>query len=371
MENDVPFFALHSFTSVVKEFNDFLDAYYPIKIIIPPSTKTNQNPPENRICRFCKKSSNEVSFNSIAHIIPEFLGNRFLISDFECDECNSKFSKYETDFAGWLGAIRTVLNTSGKKGVPTFKPFREGMSARIVDFLSNRVTKISDQNSEKDAIKLNKETGEVIFQFKKEAYTPIGVYKALLKIALSMIDQNEIEEYRNVCNFLIGIDNNPSFKSFAKVMYHELFFDHQVEKPLGMLFKRIGDSKRIPLHFFLLYYENFIYAFPIPFNQIDVSKDFYKNSINVLFPPPILLKQPDDSSDFHNHIHDFSQSEKIYNEEQTMRLHLSPDQMKRAFSFDPKTGDLNTIDLDSLKIAGFYMVPAGTKIPTNRKFELP
>lgn len=42
-----------------------------------------------RVCRFCGKNKNEVSFKKKAHVIPEGIGNKKLFSLSECDSCNS------------------------------------------------------------------------------------------------------------------------------------------------------------------------------------------------------------------------------------------------------------------------------------------
>lgn len=373
MEKDTPYFVLFSFDNVEKEFDDFLNAYYPTKIITSPNGPiTNLKPTIERTCRFCKRSHNEVKFDNDAHIIPEFLGNRYLISDFECDECNSRFGKYETDFSAWLGAVRTMLKTTGKNGIPTFKPFKEGISARVVDFFNNKTTKISDQSPSNDAIKINGDTGEVTIEFKKEAYIPLNVYKSFLKVALSIIDLNEVEDYNHAFNFLLNDEENSPFKSFAKVICHELAFDHVFERPCVILCKRIEENRKLPLHFFLLYYGNFIYGLPIPFNQPDINKKLYASgNIDVLFPPPILFKKPDEHCGFYNYFQDFSSVEKVKQEIQIMKLSLSPEIMKKATVFDPKTGEMKPSDINPSEIVGLYMVPAGTQIPAGMKFDLP
>ena len=58
--------------------------------------------PSEKICRFCGKKEPEVTFNKIAHAIPEMLGNKQYISLSECDTCNKKFSKYEDNLEGYL-----------------------------------------------------------------------------------------------------------------------------------------------------------------------------------------------------------------------------------------------------------------------------
>lgn len=71
-------------------------------------------PKERRVCRFCKGSYPNVTFKKNAHLLPEFLGNRTLLSDFECDVCNAYFSKFENDFANRVAIGRTVHGIKGK-----------------------------------------------------------------------------------------------------------------------------------------------------------------------------------------------------------------------------------------------------------------
>src|SRR3954471_22729738 len=71
-------------------------------------------------CRFCKREFPEVKFSSVAHAIPEFTGNKSLISTFECDNCNQYFSKFESEFANFmlpynaLGGVKKKGNKSSK-----------------------------------------------------------------------------------------------------------------------------------------------------------------------------------------------------------------------------------------------------------------
>ncbi len=44
-----------------------------------------------RVCRFCNNTRTNISFNNIAHAISESLGNKKIILNEECDECNSEF----------------------------------------------------------------------------------------------------------------------------------------------------------------------------------------------------------------------------------------------------------------------------------------
>jgi hypothetical protein len=132
-----------------------------------------------------------------------------LIPDFECDYCNRKFSRMETDFSGWLGTITKVAGTRGKNGVPKFKPFNQTIEAKKVSFMNTPATKISTGKASEGRVKLDKESGKVVFKFIKDGYIFIKGYKSLLKIALSIIDPAERNHYRPVFDFLAGRDELP------------------------------------------------------------------------------------------------------------------------------------------------------------------
>ena len=96
-------------------FDSSLRKARPLKLADPEDEK-------GRICRFCGKGKPEVAFKSVAHAVPEFLGNKSLVSQNECDTCNQLLAmKYEDDLAKWFGPMRTVSQIRGKSGVPTYK----------------------------------------------------------------------------------------------------------------------------------------------------------------------------------------------------------------------------------------------------------
>lgn len=72
-------------------------------------------------CRFCFKSSAKTTFRKSAHLIPELLGNKYLLSNFECDKCNELFSTFEDSLASYLGAFRTLYGMKSRRRTPKFK----------------------------------------------------------------------------------------------------------------------------------------------------------------------------------------------------------------------------------------------------------
>jgi hypothetical protein len=81
-----------------------------------------------RRCRFCGLGKPDVSFRSIAHAVPEFLGNRDILSMNECDGCNAFLaSNYEDHLSKWSLFARATSQVQGKKGKPTYKNADETM----------------------------------------------------------------------------------------------------------------------------------------------------------------------------------------------------------------------------------------------------
>ncbi|MCO5949368.1 hypothetical protein [Mucilaginibacter flavidus] len=96
----------------------------------------------------------------------------------------------------------------------------------MVDFFKVYGTKIAFNDA--SAFTFNKTTGEAKFEYQKGPFTPIKVYKAFLKMALSFVDDREGTQYASAFDFLLGTDDNEGFKMFAKIICQELPAMHQV-----------------------------------------------------------------------------------------------------------------------------------------------
>jgi hypothetical protein len=75
-----------------------------------------------RTCRFCSRPQADVNFEQVAHAVPYFLGNRHLISEDECDDCNKYFSEtLEDHLAKLLKPILSMEKIKGRNGMPKYK----------------------------------------------------------------------------------------------------------------------------------------------------------------------------------------------------------------------------------------------------------
>lgn len=140
-------------------------------------------------CRFCGRSAPEVKFSKIPHTVPELLGNRTLVSHYECDECNVRFGKLEADLGAMTALERLAAQVRGKGGVPSAKS-RLGKSR--VDM---REEGFHIQQYEGDEfLSLNEEDKTLTLTISPQRFRPLAVYKSLLKAALSIVDPEDVAE---------------------------------------------------------------------------------------------------------------------------------------------------------------------------------
>lgn len=86
-------------------------------------------PRSERKCIFCGNENAE--FTKVAHAVSETIGNKSLISHFECDECNQNFGKmFEDDLGKYMFPYKIITKTFGKNNQLSSKdmPKEHGIS---------------------------------------------------------------------------------------------------------------------------------------------------------------------------------------------------------------------------------------------------
>ena len=70
-----------------------------------------------RICRFCGLKIPNTSFDSKSHSISEALGNKIIVTNDECDDCNANFGEHiERDLINYLDFFRVYFGIQRKGG---------------------------------------------------------------------------------------------------------------------------------------------------------------------------------------------------------------------------------------------------------------
>lgn len=224
-------------------------------------------------CRFCKREFPDVKFNSVAHAIPEFTGNKSLISTFECDNCNQYFSKFESEFANFLlpynalGGVKNKGNKSSKYKQDIVVYHTQENNIHIDNFPQD----------------LHIDTKELDFKLDIPSYIPNFIYRSLIKIGLTLVPENTIEEYQETLTWLMDIS---SAAIFPASMFFSIFpFSNPSDKIRCVILTRKQSIKRqIPKILLVLSYRNFSFQtfFPVLISE----------NQGTLTPFPVVIPTP-------------------------------------------------------------------------------
>ncbi|MES2238809.1 MAG: HNH endonuclease [Bacteroidota bacterium] len=268
---------------------------------------------DSRKCRFCKKTEPEVEFNKIAHAIPEFVNNHNLFSYFECDSCNSKFARtIETHMGDYMNPFHTISQVRGKKGVPSVR--KGGEKSKIE--LKEGALKVESHDGEREIFEFDEINKTVTLKAIRATYIPIAIYKCLTKMALTIIDEDELVNYENTLEW---INEEEHENSRFKVSNLKCFYSF-TPGPLPhnfttcVLFKRKENNiDNVPYMIFLLAYGNYTFQIYVPLSKKD-SGDIEFTAI----PNPFDFENEFGTPKYR--LLDFSSIEKVKNEEVTLKM---------------------------------------------------
>ncbi|MNW57285.1 hypothetical protein D3C74_350770 [compost metagenome] len=195
------------------------------------------------------------------------LGNKELVLKSECDICNSFFGrKLEDDFGKYLGLGRTLSQIFGKDGVPSYKS-RDG-KCRIDYTDKGLVIQATEDN---ESIIMHKD--HIIFHAVRDSYTPIAVYKSLVKMALSLIPYEQIPHFEDTITWLKEESHQDSLHNMDNYTY---LIERYIPGPYPMQlrvfgFIRKGESLLVPYYQFLLEFANYSFQIMIPCKKRDTK----------------------------------------------------------------------------------------------------
>lgn len=194
---------------------DPLDFWKKYRLIASTKTYT-PNQLEERTCRYCGRDENSVPFTMDAHIIPELMGENDILSMEECDECNKTFSSYESHLAIFFRPYLTAVGVKGKKKIPEFH------SRTIDNDEDTRMVFKHDDEGKRQLIigsledyKIDEANKRASITFRLPPHKPKYIYKALVKIALSLLPKEKTERYSNLFDWLMGRDTYSDYFTVA------------------------------------------------------------------------------------------------------------------------------------------------------------
>lgn len=352
--------------------DDFFDKYVLEKQIGCPDKKMiNVIAPKDRVCRFCGKNASKVSFKKDAHFYPEFLGNRYLLSFFECDDCNLKFGRYEDQFSKFLGIARTMLSVRGKEKIPKFKSpggklvFESKISDAGETLIAAERSAVLDQTFEVD-----KEKKVTKINFVKHSYIPLQVYKALLKMALSCISDEHTTLYKMAFDYIRDSTHDKDWVGAAHVYCYSLPYTYCFLRPVGFLYRKRNFNDPLYTHVFVLHALNSIYEFIIPFNFLDLQ--FTKGKTGMLLPwaPPIFSGEyPFPIQTIQLRELDLNSSEILKGEKETLAFSMPSESYEISRFIDKNTGKVSeeVFDISKIKGMNFLRTPLDSATQKKRK----
>lgn len=308
--------------TVLEWVNDFHSTYkFDSTYYTKKNKKVYLGTKVNQVCRFCGRSTPGVTFKNVAHAIPQFMGNNYVISNYECDSCNKIFGIYENDLASFIG-LRAYLVTSNelKKKKKLKLPNNNGGVYR-----SKNWNVLVDPNNETFELLEDGKTQRC--KLSKKPFKPLNVCKALAKIALSLLNDEASSQFQKTYRFLISdeLDNDEIVQKFAKL---SLLYIGDLYLPCPIVFtyrKKEGledleeqNGIIYPHKTFIIYWNQFCFQIMLPFDIDDNKITQGERILFKCFPP--ILTEPTDQSRTHiyeSYLHNFrdlSSKEKIIGE---------------------------------------------------------
>jgi transcriptional regulator with XRE-family HTH domain len=213
-----------------------------------------------RTCRFCSRTAAAgATFKKAAHVIPTALGNDHLKSAEECDDCNDYFGREtEPSLIAMLDLQRVFLGTQGRgknDGRPKLR-FGEGTLAhdgKKVIVQSRSVTKDASETF-------------VVDLGKGAALTPSAVYRALVKMIVSVIGKEQLPHLKETIEWVRH--GTHSDRPLPKVASSVIYLPPNPSAQITVYIRR-HSHLRLPHIVGEFRLGCYVYVFAVPFSDLD------------------------------------------------------------------------------------------------------
>ncbi|OJV54188.1 MAG: hypothetical protein BGO31_12600 [Bacteroidetes bacterium 43-16] len=254
----------------------FQENYELVNIIEGSTIPNDLISPERRVCRFCQKRHPDTSFQKKAHIIPHQLGSEHLVSDFECDKCNEVFGLYESQLANFLSVFRTMHKIKGKKKIPEFVSGGNTLHAKVGGFHNLRnIISVSDKNG----FELDLDSGIIRKRYEQPPYKPLQVFKALAHIGFCMLNEDEVEDFRDYIHLgLMNGSKDQNCKNYPAFTLFVTRLPRVQSSTFALLFKKNND-RLIADYELIIFCRNLMFQLSLPLhkNGNERHRDFVRH----------------------------------------------------------------------------------------------
>jgi hypothetical protein len=209
-------------------------------------------------CRFCGGEPPKSTFKKRAHAVSELLGNKIMVSLYECDNCNERFGRFEDDLGKMTLPMRSIGGVIGKNGIPKLLTVSRGGTRKpTMEHKDGNLNFSHDVGDDigfvEDAV--NK---TLTVTYVEQPYRPLAVYKALCKSAFTLLPSDDLTNFEELRQWLLQDDLTtnqvygrgshicyttvvPAFRPFKQPIVCLLKRNDQIDAPYMSLFVAYGN----------------------------------------------------------------------------------------------------------------------------------
>jgi hypothetical protein len=246
-----------------------------------------------RICRFCGRRAPEVGFKKDAHAVSRLTGNKVLFTYEECSLCNEIFSKVEDDLGKFTLPARTFGQVSGYKNIPSLK-----IPVGRMDMSPGNLRVEIDPAAIDQTILDDPENHKLTVSIPMQPYRPLGVYKAFVKMAMTVMPSGELDHFQEALRWLASdrVEENAVSDGLGYLCV-QTFCQKVYSFPIVKLLRRKPTSSA-PYATFILSFGSFTFQIFLAGDDRDPQEQGGSVAVQA-FPPPqlILGTAPEDWAD--------------------------------------------------------------------------
>lgn len=245
--------------------------------------KCNIGRSRNKVCRFCGLNEKETTFNTIAHAIPECLGNKQIICLDECDICNKYFANNIEDHLAAITLPYRVINMiEGKKKIPSYQTQDQKSKINIED-AENRFMKIMSREDSKFLV-LDETNKNIRIEYDLPSHIPSAAYKTLVKMALSIMSNEETKNFTILNSWIQEKDHSKTLINPLNVLMTFIPGINPFKETTVFLLKRYSGIEKYPGYMFVLAFGNVMYQIVLPSDTEIQQKSSTKTILKFLTP---------------------------------------------------------------------------------------
>ena len=247
----------------------------------------------NKTCRFCGRTEKEVSFRKVAHAFPESIGNKALATYYECDDCNNFFGRtIENDYSKFFALYHSIMQISGKDGRKKccFKVSCDKRQDNCADncirieFNGTQPTIMQCREVSEEYIAISDKSIKISMPADK--CCPIAVFKALVKMALTVMPAEDINLFSDAVKWLLEKEHRNFYSSRPLLIRYQMIPGFNVVKfPVYMLYRRKMLDLQKPYMLFNITYGCFSLLIEVQRNNEPRDQADNRNIEQIPFPP--------------------------------------------------------------------------------------